>query len=127
MLGEKRMNPLRRNRIKELRKDHRLTQDDLAEYMGVTRTQVSKWERGEQTFNNEQAWRLAGIFHCRPGDLFEKPPEKPRTPPSDPRLDEIAKLWPSLDEGTRAALFRVGEAAKLTQKSRRSGNQTRAH
>jgi transcriptional regulator with XRE-family HTH domain len=104
------MNPLRRNRIKELRALTGLSQEQLGEYLTVGRTQISKWERGLQTFSNEQAWQMASIFHCRPGDLFEKPKEKPGRPPRDLRLEQVIKAWPVLDETARAAIFRLNQA-----------------
>ena len=33
-------------RIKELRKEHKITQDRLSEYLGISPQAVSKWENG---------------------------------------------------------------------------------
>lgn len=60
-------------RIAQRRKDLGMTQDQLAEHLGVTKQAVSKWE-------NEQCYpditiipELAEIFHCSTDSLFGIP------------------------------------------------------
>lgn len=45
------------NRIKELRKRERLTQQELADKMQTTRVTVSNWETGRHALNANKASR----------------------------------------------------------------------
>ncbi len=49
-------------RIKDLRLEHTMTQDDLAEQLHVTRQTVSAWECGKANPDVETLMRLASIF-----------------------------------------------------------------
>lgn len=55
--------------LQNLRKQKRMSQEQLAEKVDVSRQSVSKWERGESypTMNNIIA--LCDIFHCKLNDL----------------------------------------------------------
>lgn len=50
------------NRLKELRKEKNLTQQELADYMQVTRRGYQKWENGESQIKTEKAEKLADFF-----------------------------------------------------------------
>ncbi|WP_421038548.1 helix-turn-helix domain-containing protein [Streptococcus hyointestinalis] len=50
------------NRLKELRKEKGLTQQELADIMGVTRRGYQKWEKGESTMKSDNAQKLANFF-----------------------------------------------------------------
>lgn len=50
------------NRLKELRKEKKLTQQELADYMQVTRRGYQKWENGESQIKTEKAEKLADFF-----------------------------------------------------------------
>ncbi len=49
-------------KIKELRKIHSMTQDELAEKLGVGQSCVSKWERGATVPDANQLVALAKCF-----------------------------------------------------------------
>ncbi len=51
------MNPIGQ-RIKALRKQHKLTQNDVAAYIGVQRVSVSKWESQSDVFNTPKGEHL---------------------------------------------------------------------
>lgn len=51
------------NRLKELRKEKKLTQQELADYMQVTRRGYQKWENGESNIKPKKAEELAKIFN----------------------------------------------------------------
>lgn len=50
-------------RIKSLRKTNKVTQDTLAELLGVTRTQISDIENGKTTTSLERICILADYFN----------------------------------------------------------------
>jgi len=50
------------NRIRELRRAHGITQDDLAGKVGVTRQTIISLENGKYNASLQLAHRIAGIF-----------------------------------------------------------------
>lgn len=69
------------NRIKELRKQHKLSQRDLSEQIGVNIRTVQRWERGEGAMKPPTAEGVANFFRVSVGYLLgysQKPgiPEK---------------------------------------------------
>ena len=57
------------NRILELRKEKNLSQEQLAEQMGVARQTISKWELGETSPDLSQGRRLSQIFNVSLDEL----------------------------------------------------------
>ncbi len=53
----------------QLRKLHNMTQEDVAEKVGVSRQAVAKWESGETSPDLEKARLLAGAFGVSLDDL----------------------------------------------------------
>lgn len=58
------------NRLKELRKEKKLTQQELADYMQITRRGYQKWENGESQIKAENAEKLANYFGVSVGYLL---------------------------------------------------------
>ncbi|WP_438058824.1 helix-turn-helix transcriptional regulator [Streptococcus ruminicola] len=58
------------NRLKELRKEKKLTQQELADYMQVTRRGYQKWENGESQIKPDKADKLATFFGVSTGYLL---------------------------------------------------------
>ena len=50
-------------KIQKLRKEHNLTQEQLAQQLFVSRTAVSKWETGRGTPSMESLKQIANLFH----------------------------------------------------------------
>ena len=57
----------------ELRKREKLTQDELAEKLFVTRQAVSRWESGETTPNTETLKSLSKLFNVSINTLLGSP------------------------------------------------------
>lgn len=55
--------------LKKLRKSKKLSQEDLAERMNVSRQSVSKWETGDAYPEMNNILELCKIFHCHINDL----------------------------------------------------------
>lgn len=58
------------NRIKELRKEKKLTQQDVADAMGISRRGFQKWENGDSQLKPEKAKQLADFFGVSVGYLL---------------------------------------------------------
>ena len=67
------------NRIRELRKKKKLTQDELADEINVTKLTISRWERGERVPKSDKAQQLAEFFKVNVGYLlgYDDKPYKP--------------------------------------------------
>ena len=55
--------------LKNLRKSKKLSQEELAEKVGVSRQSVSKWETGEAYPEMNNILMLCKIFHCNINEL----------------------------------------------------------
>lgn len=58
------------NRIKELRKEHKITQDELAGAVGVTRQTIISLENGKYNASLQLAYRIARYFNLHIEDVF---------------------------------------------------------
>lgn len=58
------------NRIKELRKEKNITQDELALAVGVTRQTVISLENGKYNASLQLAFKIARYFAMRIEDVF---------------------------------------------------------
>lgn len=61
-------------RLVEAREARRLTQDDVAQVLGVTRVMVSHWERGQRNPSEHVLERLAGLYGVTLQALLEGGP-----------------------------------------------------
>ena len=55
--------------LRKLRKSKKISQEELAERVGVSRQSVSKWETGDAYPEMNNILELCKIFHCRINDL----------------------------------------------------------
>ncbi len=62
--------------LTKLRKLNKLTQEDVAEKVGVTRQAVAKWEAGETLPDIERCRMLAVLFDVSLDDLANYEPQK---------------------------------------------------
>lgn len=60
------------NTIKKFREGSSLTQEKLAEQMGVDRSTVAKWETGEALPRAGKLTELARILNCSVDDLLQR-------------------------------------------------------
>ena len=59
------------NCLVQKRKDHHMSQEDLAVRTGVSRQTINAIERGRFEPRLALAFRLAEVFSCRVDDLFD--------------------------------------------------------
>ena len=60
-----------RSKIPELRKRHKLSQQELADAVGVTRQTITSLETEKYTASLVLAWRIAQYFNLRIEDIFD--------------------------------------------------------
>jgi transcriptional regulator with XRE-family HTH domain len=90
----------RRIFLRQWRKYRGLTQEQVAEYMGWSVSNVSQLERGEQGYSDEGLAKLAELLRCTPGQILEV----------DPTDDNaIWSLWERAQPGQRSALLEVAK------------------
>ena len=58
------------NRLKELRKEKKLTQEELAGEIGVSKITILRWENGERQIKPDKAQALADYFGVSVGYLL---------------------------------------------------------
>lgn len=58
--------------LKEIRKQHHISQIELAQGIGVTQGAVSQWESGIAKPTLENLIAIARFFGCKLDDLIEK-------------------------------------------------------
>lgn len=63
------MNELLGNRIKELRKINQLTQEEIADQLGISRQKYARIENGQMSISLNILVPLANIFDVKVGDL----------------------------------------------------------
>lgn len=84
------------NRLYELRRKQGLSQEELAEKLGVSRQAVSKWERGEASPDTDNLIALAGIYGVSLDELVfgkkeadaEKTTDEAETEDENPSADD---------------------------------------
>ena len=58
------------NRLKELRKIKKMTQQELANIIGVTKLTILRWEKGDRQIKSDKAQQLAEYFNVSVGYLL---------------------------------------------------------
>lgn len=58
------------NKIKELRKQNKVTQDDLAGAVGVTRQTIISLENGKYNASLQLAYKISRFFDLKIEDVF---------------------------------------------------------
>lgn len=60
-----------KNRLKELREARGISQEDLSEMSGISRTTLSKIENNEEAnVNTRTIAKLADVFDVKPSEIF---------------------------------------------------------
>ncbi len=75
------------NRLVELRKTHGLSQEALAEQLGISRQAISKWERAEASPDTENLMTLCSLYGVTMDSILY-PERKQETPKAEPKKQE---------------------------------------
>ena len=94
-----------RHYIKEWRKYRGLTQEQLAERIGIARSYLTKIERGARRYDQPFLEAAAEALRCDAGDIITRNP-------SDP--ESIWSIWDTLKPGERLQAIAVIRAIRST-------------
>lgn len=94
-----------RHYIREWRKFRELTQEQLAERIGITKSYLSKIESGKKRYDQPFLEAAAVALRCEPADLIIRDP-------SDP--DGIWSIWDQLRPLERAQVVEIAKTLKRT-------------
>lgn len=94
-----------RHFIKEWRKHRGLTQDQLAERIGLDRAYLSKIESGKRRYDQPFLEAAAVALQCEPADLIVRDPTDP---------DGIWSVWDDLQPVQRAQVVEIARTLKRT-------------
>lgn len=109
------------DRLRQLRKQHKISQDALAKQLFVSQQSIAKWEKGKITPNPETIVKIANIFDVSTdyllghSDIFKIDEEEPTQEEWDSLTDTqkliielMGKLTPEQqDEIVRHAQYRL--------------------
>lgn len=91
----------RRLFVREWREHRHMTQEQLAERVGITPASLSRIERGLQAYTRGSLEALAEALQCQPADLLTRNPEDPEAPWS---------IWDNLKPDQQKTAIRVLKA-----------------
>ena len=89
-------------RLARLRRAQNITQEELAERLGISRQAVSKWESDLTYPETDKLLSLSRLYGCTVDYLLtgEDPIREPSVPaPESPRSDESPNLWDRVKTG----------------------------
>lgn len=84
-------------KIKELRKEHKLTQNELAGRIGIQQSDLSRMEKGEYRVSLDTLFKILAEFDMGIGDFFDEVARDSLTP-HDVRMVRDFRLLPEEDQ-----------------------------
>lgn len=101
-MAQTKQRPRQRRRIflKEWRKFRGLTQEQLAEKVGMVVSNISQLEQGRQGYSKEGLEALAGALNCEPGHLLSVDPTGP---------EAIWPIWDIADPAQRRIIVDISK------------------
>ena len=89
------------SKIRQLRKERRLTQAVLAKKIGVQQSDLCRMENGEYKVALDTLFRILGVFGMKIGDFFQNNDEL-KTPVMNMDQDQLLlDMFRRLDDGSR--------------------------
>ena len=101
------------DRLVELRKEHKLSQESLAEKLGLSRQSISKWERAEASPDTDNLIALAEVYGITLDQLLgnNEPEKEPQPQPEAPKKQLSAKQIKGKQNLKKAPLLFLGAIA----------------
>lgn len=110
--------PLVGRRIRELRKDHQLTQAELAAKVGIQQSDLCRMETGEYKVSLETLFRILEIFEMNVGEFFHEAPPGQLTRAEFDLLQSYRNLPPAARDEVRHFIKFIERQAKRTRRRR---------
>lgn len=87
------------NRIYQKRKEYCYTMEELGNLLGVNKTAVNKWEKGEvKNIKQSTIKKMADIFNCSPAWLMGLDDISPKPPKFEPIHLELIDMYSRLSQ-----------------------------
>lgn len=101
------------DRLVELRKQHKLSQEALAEKLGLSRQSISKWERAEASPDTDNLIALAEVYGITLDQLLgnDEPKTEPQPQPEQTKKTLSAKQIKGKNNLKKAPLLFIGSIA----------------
>jgi len=110
--------PLVGRRIRELRKDHQLTQAELAAKVGIQQSDLCRMETGEYKVSLETLFRILEIFEMNVGEFFHEAPPGQLSRGEFDLLQSYRNLPPAARDEVRHFIKFIERQAKRTRRRR---------
>ncbi len=101
---------MKSQRIKDRRKDLKLTQLQVANFIGVSKASISQWEKGDTSPRGENLYALAKILKCAPEWLLNgksKPNSEPSNVEAGPELQGLYPVISWVQAGDWSAIHEI--------------------
>lgn len=98
--------------LRELRKAAGLSQQEIAEALGMPRRTYGSYERGERSINLKLAAAICNVLGCTPNDLVGWPMDG-----LTPDESDLVKSYKACDTPTRASVLMVARNGALASAS----------
>lgn len=106
------------SRIRYLREEEQITQQELANLVGVTETSIQNWERGRSGIDHiERVAKLCDALDCEPNDLIEYVLYE--------NTNNLGKWWQSNFTGVFDSTWENPEDIFAKDRKQKKGNQPR--
>lgn len=98
--------------LKKLRSNAGLSQQEMADRLGIPSRTYGAWERGESVINIRQAAAICNVLGCTPNDLVGWPMDG-----LTPDEYDLVKSYKACDTPTRASVLMVARNGALASAS----------
>lgn len=79
-------------KIRQLRKQHKLTQTELSSRIGIQQSDLSRMEKGEYRVSLDTLFRVLAEFHMSMGEFFDEVNREAVTPKDAQMLRDLKAL-----------------------------------
>ena len=93
--------------LKRLRNLKGLSQEDIAERLGIKKSRYGTWERGERMMSLEQAYKVTEILGCTLDELVGREPTRSF---SDPGQSALNACYENMNEDGKGTLVSVARS-----------------